>query len=85
MNRRELLKFISLGVIGHTLDLDKLLWIPGEKKIFLPSVTNYSDYIIKYEDLIKLQLEIIMHGMDSIIGKEITLVKGIKNRRIRIV
>jgi hypothetical protein len=37
MNRRELLRLLAMGVIGHTLDVDKLLWIPGQKKIFLPS------------------------------------------------
>lgn len=37
MNRRELLKLLSLGVVGHTLDIDRLLWVPGEKTIFLPA------------------------------------------------
>ena len=37
MNRRELLKLILSGVIGHTLDVDRLLWVPGAKKIFIPS------------------------------------------------
>lgn len=37
MTRRELLKLISAGVIGSTVDIDKLLWIPGRKKIFIPS------------------------------------------------
>jgi hypothetical protein len=36
LNRRNLLKLLSLGVVGHTLDIDKLLWVPGQKTIFLP-------------------------------------------------
>lgn len=40
MNRRELLKLLAMGVVGHTLDVDRLLWVPGEKTIFLPPVTG---------------------------------------------
>lgn len=37
MNRRQLLKLLALGIVGHTLDIDRLLWVPGQKKIFLPT------------------------------------------------
>lgn len=37
MNRRELLRLLALGVVSHTLDIDKLLWVPGQKTIFIPS------------------------------------------------
>lgn len=41
MNRRAFLSWLggtAAGVaLAPTLDLDKLLWIPGEKTIFLPS------------------------------------------------
>lgn len=41
MNRRGFLKALLSGTAGavaaHTLDLDRLLWVPGEKTIFLPS------------------------------------------------
>ena len=36
MDRRHFLKLIALGVVGHELDLDRLLWMPGQKKIFIP-------------------------------------------------
>lgn len=36
MNRRQLLRLLALGVVGHTLDIDRLLWVPGQKTIFLP-------------------------------------------------
>jgi hypothetical protein len=48
MNRRELLKLVGLGVVNHTLDLDKLLWIPGQKKIFIPSGKELSLLGIPY-------------------------------------
>lgn len=40
MNRRSFLKWLGGTAAGvaaaHTLDLDKLLWVPGEKTIFIP-------------------------------------------------
>lgn len=57
MNRRSLLKFLALGVIGHELDVDRLLWLPGQKTIFLPStkilvetkiVSTYFDFIVPH-------------------------------------
>jgi hypothetical protein len=39
MNRRSFLSLLGSGALGaaaHTLDLDKLLWVPGQKTIFLP-------------------------------------------------
>lgn len=54
MNRRHLLRLLSAGLIGHTLEVDKLLWVPGAKTIFLPPMPvgvrglNISD-IIAYE------------------------------------
>jgi hypothetical protein len=41
LSRRSfLLSLIASGVAYHTLDLDRLLWIPNEKKIFIPSNTH---------------------------------------------
>ena len=28
---------MAAGLVGHTLDIDKLLWVPGAKTFFLPS------------------------------------------------
>ena len=39
MNRRTFLSMLSAGAFGTmTLDVDKLLWVPGAKTIFLPQV-----------------------------------------------
>lgn len=42
MNRRRFLAWLGGTAAGvaaaSTLDLDKLLWVPGEKTIFIPSV-----------------------------------------------
>lgn len=38
MNRRGFLQLLSAGAIGTaTLDVERLLWVPGQKTIFLPS------------------------------------------------
>ncbi len=40
MNRRQLLKLLASGVVGlssNVLDVDRLLWVPGAKTIFLPT------------------------------------------------
>lgn len=38
LNRRDFLRaLLSSTVVAATVDVEKLLWIPGEKKIFIPS------------------------------------------------
>ena len=37
INRRQFIQLISSGAAAaYTMDLDKLLWVPGEKTIFIP-------------------------------------------------
>lgn len=48
MHRRDFLKFLLSTPIALTLDVDKLLWVPGEKTIFIPparSILNESAII----------------------------------------
>lgn len=41
MNRRGFLQLLSTGAIGAaTLDVERLLWVPGQKTIFLPSTAT---------------------------------------------
>ena len=54
MNRRELLKLLALGVVGHTLDVDRLLWVPGQKTIFLPTLITPSDSELLALELAKM-------------------------------
>lgn len=44
MDRRFFIDLVSSGVIGYSLDIDKLLWVPGKKKIFIPSVKQLQFY-----------------------------------------
>lgn len=36
MHRRDFLRFLLAAPIAATVDVEKLLWVPGEKTIFLP-------------------------------------------------
>ncbi len=51
MDRRSFLRVLALGAasvaIGATIDPERLLWVPGAKKIFLPPakpVVRFSDH-----------------------------------------
>jgi hypothetical protein len=37
LTRRDFLRLIALGVVAQELDIERLLWVPGEKTIFLPT------------------------------------------------
>lgn len=49
MDRRAFLRFLSGtaagAAIAPTLDLDRLLWVPGAKRIFLPPSIMSGDWI----------------------------------------
>ncbi len=47
-NRRNFLQLLGLGAAGLVLDPEKLLWIPGQKTIFLPAIKPVSLYGIPY-------------------------------------
>lgn len=49
VNRRAFLRILALGVVGHELDIDRLLWVPGSKKIFIPSPGLTNSQIIAAE------------------------------------
>lgn len=55
-SRRDFLKLLLLAApIAAHLDIDKLLWIPGEKTIFIPSGKSLSA-----SDILALELERIL-------------------------
>lgn len=41
MDRRHLLRLLASGLLGSTLDVDRLLWVPGAKRIFLSPTVLY--------------------------------------------
>ena len=41
MNRRSFLRSLGLGAAALTLDPERLLWVPGVKRIFIPPPTGW--------------------------------------------
>lgn len=52
MDRRAFIRAILASSVAHTLDIDKLLWIPGQKTIFLPSIHRLTE-----SQIIALEIE----------------------------
>jgi len=36
-SRRQFLRTLAAGLVASTVDVDRLLWVPGEKTIFIPA------------------------------------------------
>ncbi len=46
MNRRDFLRGVLTAAVatGHVLDLDRLLWVPGERSFFLPPAGSFQNF-----------------------------------------
>lgn len=73
MNRRSFLKLIAAGAAAETLDLDKLLWIPGQKTIFLPTLREPS-----ISEILVLEYERILPEIARLFERDDTFYKIIK-------
>lgn len=73
MNRRSLLKLLSTGVIGHTLDIDRLLWVPGQRTIFLPSLHRLTT-----SEIVALEIERILPHLRVLFERDDTFYKLIE-------
>jgi len=87
MNRRELFKLLSAGLVGHALDIDKLLWIPGQKTIFLPSIHK-----VTLNDIIAIELERVLPQIRMLFERDNTfytllekkIIPAVSSRQMRI-
>lgn len=64
MDRRSFLKLIALGVVSHELDIDRLLWVPGEKKIFLPPKG------VSISDIVAVELERVLPKIRTLFERD---------------
>lgn len=78
-NRRQFIRqLLSVGLVSQfDLDLDKLLWIPGAKKIFLPSLS--------YNDILTSEIEHILPHLTHIFENDSAFYTLIKSRDIEII
>jgi len=76
VSRREFLQLLAAGVIGHTLDVDKLLWVPGQKTIFLPSVDIIHPSI---SEIVALELERMLPKIKNLFERDDAFYKRISH------
>jgi len=77
MNRREWLKLMLTGAAGLALDVDKLLWIPGQKTIFIPSSRSLS-----YSQVIIAEWERIMPNINKLFDRDDVFYRAITDHNI---
>jgi len=71
--RRHFLKLLTLGVAGlhvKEIDVDQLLWVPGKKKIFLPSSPIRSG--VSYAQIIDLELQRVIPHIQALFERDDT-------------
>ena len=68
MNRRTLLRLLASGLVAHTLDVDKLLWVPGKKTIFLPPIIR--GRALTLEMINKVQLQIATRNISTLFERD---------------
>lgn len=69
MNRRKFLAALGIGAASLTFDVEKFLWIPGQKKIFIPERLNS----LRYDDILSIELERIRLMIPILFEKESSL------------
>lgn len=77
MNRRALLKLLATGALGHVLDVDKLLWVPGAKTIFLPSLTKLTE-----SQIIAIELERILPKIKVLFERDDTFFEALSKKSV---
>ena len=80
VNRRAFLRILALGVVGHELDIDRLLWVPGAKKIFLPTKSGLTE-----SQIIALELERIAPKIATLFERDNTFWQLINKKELPLV
>lgn len=81
MNRRQLLKLLASGVVGSTLDVDRLLWVPGAKTIFLPTPTIHRPTDAQ---ILAFELERIIPHIKDMFEKDSRFYQRLENGKVEI-
>ena len=77
MDRRSFFKLIASGVIGYELDLDRLLWVPGQKTIFIPKFTG-----LGMGQIVALEYERTLLRLRGLFDRDDIFYTHLKNRRV---
>jgi hypothetical protein len=81
MNRRQLLKLLASGVVGSTLDVDRLLWVPGAKTIFLPTTQIHRP---TESQILALELERIIPHIKELFEKDSVFYQRLESGKVEI-
>jgi hypothetical protein len=76
MERRNFLRLIASGLIGSTVDVDKLLWVPGAKTIFIPSLIKPAPFTSMGE-IMRLEWENVLPGLSRLFERDDTFYRVI--------
>lgn len=77
MNRRNFLRLLAAGIVGHELDIDRMLWVPGAKKILLPSKLGLST-----AQIISSEMERIIPTIHTLFEKDDMFYQTIGRRSV---
>ena len=77
VNRRELLKLIALGVVGHNIDydIDRLLFVPGERTIFIPPTDSFT-----YSQIVEIEMRRVANKLSSLFERDALFYKIMENK-----
>jgi hypothetical protein len=65
-----------MGVIGHELDTDRLLWIPGQKTIFLPSTSITG---ISWSEILRTEMDRYASRINELFERDCLFYAALKN------
>jgi len=78
MNRREWFKLMMTGAAGLVLDPDKLLWVPGQKTIFIPSGRS-----LTYSQIVSAEYERILPHIRTLFERDDIFYKTIRDHNVQ--
>lgn len=79
VSRRAFLRILALGVVGHELDVDRLLWVPGSKTIFIPSETHKG---LTESQIIAIEMQRILPKLKGLFERDDTFYRLISKEKL---
>lgn len=81
MKRRDFLRFLLATPIALQLDVEKLLWVPGEKTIFLPPPPPRPT-LLSLSEIVDLELQRIRPGIVQLFNSDNALFTMLKSGKL---
>jgi len=81
VNRRSFLRLVAAGLVAPAVDIDKLLWIPGEKTIFCMGTIHR----LTMSQILDAELNRILPKIPSLFDRDDMFYANILRRDIKII